>query len=67
DHDVNSTPQPSPNPQNVSRSNRASQRRLPGPSSVPAFGEAVFRPENKCTQQENDIPARQTSYITDYE
>ena len=56
DHDVNSTPQPSPNPQNVSRSNRASQHRLPGPSSVPAFGEAVFRPENKCTQQENGIP-----------
>lgn len=53
DHDVNSTPQPSPNPQNVSRSNRASQHRLPGPSSVPAFGEAVFRPENKYTQQEN--------------
>ncbi|WP_405403569.1 hypothetical protein, partial [Paracoccus sp. Ld10] len=50
DHDVNSTPQPSPNPQNVSRSNRASQHRLPGPSSVPAFGEAVFRPSNPNPQ-----------------
>ncbi|MCG6112797.1 MAG: hypothetical protein MEQ74_11525, partial [Paracoccus sp.] len=50
DHDVNSTPQPSPNPQNVPRSNRASQHRLPGPSSVPAFGEAVFRPSRRRTQ-----------------
>ncbi|MFN3275751.1 MAG: hypothetical protein ACK41U_13900, partial [Paracoccus sp. (in: a-proteobacteria)] len=35
--------------QNSSRSNRTAAR-LPGPSSVPAFGEAVFRPQRRETQ-----------------
>ncbi|WP_304621191.1 hypothetical protein, partial [Paracoccus sediminilitoris] len=39
--------------QNFFPANTASQRRLPGPSSVPAFGEAVFRQTNKQTQQQN--------------
>ena len=65
DHDVNSTPQPSPNPQNVSRSNRASQHRLPGPSSVPAFGEAVFRPRAKHAQQQNEAATQETSQVSE--
>ncbi|WP_211659367.1 hypothetical protein, partial [Paracoccus indicus] len=45
-----STPAPDNPNQNFSPVNRAFQRRLPGPSSVPAFGEAVFRQRLRQTQ-----------------
>ncbi|WP_162799040.1 hypothetical protein, partial [Paracoccus indicus] len=45
-----STPAPDNPNQNFTPVSRASQHRLPGPSSVPAFGEAVFRQTEPETQ-----------------
>ncbi|WP_211242281.1 hypothetical protein, partial [Paracoccus gahaiensis] len=42
---------------------RLAALRLPGPSSVPAFGEAVFRPGVGSPQQENAPPCHNSVII----